>query len=93
MIRPDLILADYNLPNGLNGLQLAAKLRETLQQEIPVIVLTGDISTDTLRDIALHKCVQLSKPVKLKELTQVIQRLLPISQTAARSHARLRDRI
>jgi two-component system CheB/CheR fusion protein len=27
-VRPDLILADYNLPNGLNGLQLAAKLRE-----------------------------------------------------------------
>jgi two-component system, chemotaxis family, CheB/CheR fusion protein len=87
MIRPDLILADYNLPNGLNGLQLAAKLREKLHQEIPVIVLTGDISTDTLRDIALHKCVQLSKPVKLKELTQVIQRLLPMSQSAGRSPA------
>ena len=53
MIRPDLILADYNLPNGMNGLQLAAKLREKLHREIPVIILTGDISTDTLRDIAL----------------------------------------
>ena len=75
-IRPDLILADYNLPNGLNGLQLAAKLREKLHREIPVIILTGDISTDTLRDIARQDCVQLNKPVKLKELTQVIQRLL-----------------
>jgi len=26
-IRPDLVLADYNLPNRLNGVQLAAKLR------------------------------------------------------------------
>ena len=34
-IRPDLILADYNLPNGLNGLQLIAKLREKLQRHDP----------------------------------------------------------
>ena len=47
-IRPDLILADYNLPNGLNGLQLAAKLREKLHRQIPVIILTGDISTEHL---------------------------------------------
>ena len=63
-IRPDLVLTDYNLPNGLNGLQFAEKLREKLHAQIPVIILTGDISTETLRDIALQNCVQLSKPVK-----------------------------
>ena len=76
MIRPDLILADYNLPNGLNGIQLAAQLREKFHRTIPVIILTGDISTRTLRDIALQDCVQLNKPVKLPELTRTIQRLL-----------------
>jgi two-component system CheB/CheR fusion protein len=81
-IRPDLVLADYNLPNRLNGVQLAAKLREKLHHETPVIILTGDISTTTLRDIALHDCVQLNKPVKPTELMEVIQRLLSISQTA-----------
>ena len=50
-VRPDLILADYNLPNGMDGLQVAAKLREKLHRDIPVIILTGDISTETLRDI------------------------------------------
>jgi two-component system, chemotaxis family, CheB/CheR fusion protein len=84
-VRPDLVLADYNLPRGLNGLQLAAKLREKLHRQIPTIILTGDISTGTLRNIALQDCVQLNKPVKLKELTQVIQRLLPVSQSAARA--------
>src|SRR6185312_10688451 len=34
---PDLVIADYNLPNGLNGLQLIARLRELLHQEIPLI--------------------------------------------------------
>ena len=81
-IRPDLILADYNLPNGLNGLQVVAKLRAQLHRQIPVIVLTGDISTSTLRDIARHDCVQLNKPVRLKELTQAVQCLLPASRSA-----------
>jgi two-component system, chemotaxis family, CheB/CheR fusion protein len=78
IIRPDLILADYNLPNGMEGVQVTTQLRERLHHEIPVIILTGDISTGAMRDIALHDCVQLNKPVKARELTLVIQRLLPI---------------
>jgi two-component system CheB/CheR fusion protein len=78
-VQPDLILVDYNLPGGMNGLQVASKLRETLHRQIPFIILTGDISTDTLRDIARQDCVHLNKPVKLKELCQAIQRLLPTS--------------
>lgn len=81
-VRPDLVLADYNLPNDLNGLQFAAKLRENLHREVPVVILTGDISTATLRDIALEKCVQLNKPVKMKGLMQAIERLLPVPQAA-----------
>ncbi|HEY0282986.1 MAG TPA: chemotaxis protein CheB [Rhizomicrobium sp.] len=84
---PDLILADYNLPNGMNGLQLAAKLREKLHRRIPIIILTGDISTGTLRDIAHQDCVQLNKPVRVKELTQAIRRLLAASQPPAQARA------
>ena len=75
--RPDLILADYNLPNGMNGLQAATKLRETLRRQIPTIILTGDISTETLRAIALQQCAQLNKPVQVNTLSQMIQSLLP----------------
>ena len=84
-IRPDIILADYNLPHGMNGLNVAATIRDHLRRQIPVIILTGDISTGTLRDIALQNCVHLHKPVKLQDLTQVIQRLLPPSQSATYS--------
>ncbi|HVT27935.1 MAG TPA: response regulator, partial [Lacipirellulaceae bacterium] len=76
-----------HLPNGMNGLQISTKLREKLRCQIPVIILTGDISTGTLREIALHDCVQLNKPVKSKELTQAIQRLLQIPQSAAHPQA------
>jgi two-component system CheB/CheR fusion protein len=75
-IRPDLVLADYNLPNGMNGIQVCQKLRQELSRQIPFIILTGDISTEALRDIALHDCVQFNKPVKLRELTQAIEKLL-----------------
>ena len=86
-IRPDIVLADYNLPNGMNGLQLIAKLRERLTTAIPAIVLTGDISTDTLRLIAQENCVHLNKPVKLNDLTQNIHRLLPPAPLADLSAA------
>jgi two-component system, chemotaxis family, CheB/CheR fusion protein len=82
-IRPDLILADHDLWNDMDGLRAAAELRKKLRHDIPVIVLTGDISTRTLREIARQGCVPLSKPIKLKELTRIIQRLLPGSLAAS----------
>jgi two-component system, chemotaxis family, CheB/CheR fusion protein len=82
MVRPDLILADYNLPNGMNGTEIVTALRESLHRRVPAIILTGDISTGTLSHVALQDCVQLNKPVKLRELTSAIQRLLPLSRTA-----------
>jgi two-component system CheB/CheR fusion protein len=81
-IVPDLILSDYNLPGGMDGLHLIGKLRETLGHPVPAIVLTGDISNDTLREIERQGCTQLNKPMKLRELSQIIQRLLPRSSPA-----------
>ena len=75
--RPDLILADYNLPDAMNGLQVTYRLRAILKRQIPVIILTGDISTETLREISLQGCVQLNKPMKLAELTALIERTMP----------------
>jgi len=81
---PDLMLTDFNLPNGMNGLQTIAKLREELHRKTPVIILTGDVSTGTSREIARQDCVKLDKPVKLKELTQVIQRLVALPASVER---------
>jgi two-component system CheB/CheR fusion protein len=84
--RPNLVLADYNLPGGMNGIQVSEKLRQELNREIPFIILTGDISTEALRDIARHDCVQFNKPVTLRELTHAIEKLLakPPAAPAAR---------
>ena len=82
-VRPDLVVADYNLPNGLNGLQIVAGLRETLGHEVPAIILTGDISTDTLREIAEGGHLHLNKPVKARDLTILIRRCLAESRPPA----------
>jgi two-component system CheB/CheR fusion protein len=82
-LRPDLILADYNLPNGVTGLQAIGMIREKLHHAIPAIILTGDISADTLREVASQDCLQLNKPVKLPKLAQIVQDLLPAANSRA----------
>ncbi len=76
-VRPDLVITDYNLPGGMNGLAVAARLRDALGPLLPVIVLTGDITTESLKAIAAQHCHHLSKPVKPRDLTQAVQALLP----------------
>src|SRR5579863_401736 len=78
-LQPGLVICDFNLPNGMDGLCVAGKLRAKLRRSVPVIILTGDISTKVLRDIALHKCEYLNKPASLKELVAAMARLIPVS--------------
>ena len=82
-VRPDVIVADYNLPGGMNGLQIIEGLRELLQRDIPAVIMTGDISTVTSLSIAPTNCIQLNKPVKSDDLTSLIQRLLAAPGPAA----------
>ncbi|HXA22680.1 MAG TPA: response regulator, partial [Acetobacteraceae bacterium] len=51
-------------------------LRGTLGHDVPAVILTGDISTDTLREIAEGGHLHVNKPVKAKELMSLIQRCL-----------------
>jgi len=75
-VRPGLVLADYNLPGGMTGLQAAGWLREALPG-VPVIILTGDTSAATLHDVAQAGCGQLNKPVKPAGLLQMVLDLFP----------------
>ena len=88
---PDLVIADYNLPDGLNGLEVIAKLQETFHRDIPAIILTGDISTQTLREIARQGCAHFNKPVKAEELTRAIDRLLAKPNPVVQANTRPPD--
>jgi two-component system CheB/CheR fusion protein len=74
--KPDLIVSDFNLPKGMDGVEAIADLRGLLHRQVPAIMLTGDISTDALAHIGLQDCVHFTKPVRALELASAIERLL-----------------
>lgn len=82
--RPDLLLVDFNLPGGTNGLDLLTSLRRDLHRAVPGLLLTADISTETLRAIALRNELQLHKPVNPTTLLRTVQRLLAVPPLAVR---------
>ena len=82
-LRPAIVVTDFNLPNSLSGVDIAKRLRELLGRSLPVIIVTGDISVNTLTDIADAHCVQLNKPVKANDLIGLVR-----SQIATMRQAR-----
>lgn len=81
--RPNLIVADFNLPNGMNGVEAVAAIRGKLHRNVAAMVLTGDISSETLRAVGKADCTLLNKPVKLEELALAVQQALaPIARAA-----------
>lgn len=60
--RPDLIVCDFNLPGGMNGLETVAKARKQLRASLPAVLLTGDVSLAPDRVLSTPNCVLLKKP-------------------------------
>lgn len=77
---PELLIADYNLPGGTTGIELANQLRQRGNPSLPVIILTGDISAATRALIAKEGFVQLTKPVSREALEAKIETLLSASR-------------
>lgn len=81
---PDLVVADYNLPRGMSGLQLIERLQAGKSNPPRAIVLTGDISTASLLEIARHDCLHVNKPVTATDLLRLSRGLL---EQAARTRS------
>jgi two-component system CheB/CheR fusion protein len=75
-VRPDAVIVDYDLPRALTGLDVTTRLREAVGHDLPTLVLTGDISTQTSQEIAARGYLQGSKPVLPERLTHLVQSLL-----------------
>lgn len=65
----------------VHGVQLGTRLRKKFGYNLPTVILTGDISVDTLREISNGRFIQRSKPVRADDLRDLVQSLL--SQKAA----------
>ena len=76
-VPPDLVIADYNLPNGMNGFEVRAEVGQRLGHPVPLVVLSGDIAMTTSHAPGRHDEEHLMKPVTPKALMMAIHRLLP----------------
>jgi len=76
-IRPDILLTDYNLPDGINGLDLLGRMRALLRENLPAVILTGDITTGAMARISDGNCLRLDKPADPRSLLQAIAQLCP----------------
>ncbi|ANW03962.1 hypothetical protein LMTR13_31270 [Bradyrhizobium icense] len=73
--RPDLVLSDYNLRGTIDGVQSIKALRTALGWNVPAIVMTGDIRSETVEAIAAHHISVLIKPFLVDELLQQMKQL------------------
>ncbi|KAA0588206.1 PAS domain S-box protein (plasmid) [Azospirillum oryzae] len=69
---PDLILADYRLPEGTTGLMVMDMVRRRLSRDVPGVLLTGDTSADRLREAAGAQCALLHKPIQPARLQDTL---------------------
>ena len=72
---PDLLLLDYHLDGGHDGLQLRTQLCERIG-EVPTIVITADHSDAVRNAVRAAGCHLLHKPVKPLALKSLMNRLL-----------------
>jgi signal transduction histidine kinase len=60
---PDLLIVDYRLGNSENGIEVAQRLRQELDPEIPAILVTGSTTGDLSEQARAHRFEFLLKPV------------------------------
>ncbi|WP_245278310.1 response regulator [Methylosinus sp. PW1] len=74
--RPDMVIIDYHLPNGVVGPLVVRRLRELLNRDLPALVLSGATADEDAIRVPLQNSAQLGKPADVERLLETIQRLL-----------------
>jgi PAS domain S-box-containing protein len=70
---PDLIICDYHLRGGPNGVETIRTIRELTSRQIPALLVTGDTSRAAHALLhQLEKCRLLSKPINGEELLRLL---------------------
>jgi FixJ family two-component response regulator len=73
--RPNVIVADYNLPGGMTGPQTIRAVCGELGQQVPALVVSGDKSAATLGAIEASGFLLVTKPVRTADLMSSVDTL------------------
>jgi two-component system, sensor histidine kinase len=74
--RPDLIVCDYRLRGGENGIAVIEQLQSEYNAEIPAVLITGDTAPERLVEAQQSGLLLLHKPVANAKLRAAISHLM-----------------
>jgi CheY-like chemotaxis protein len=72
-LRPDVLLCDYNLRGSPDGIESVRQLRAALGRNVPAVVMTGDIRSETVNSISSQGVAVLIKPFVAEELLKALR--------------------
>ena len=75
-LRPDVLLSDYRLQNGDDGLGAVDELRVALNHKVPACLLSGDTDAALMMKAQASGLTLLHKPVRPAKLRNLLRRLL-----------------
>jgi two-component system, sensor histidine kinase len=75
-LRPDLIICDYRLRDGENGISAIKRLQSKYDGRVPAILITGDTASDRLQEAQESGLVLLHKPVAEIKLRATVGNLM-----------------
>jgi CheY-like chemotaxis protein len=94
-LRPDVLLCDYNLRGSSDGIETIESLRVALGSNVPAVVMTGDIRSQTMNLISAQGLTVLIKPFSADELLDALrgrEKLVTTERTSSHSVAGLPQR-
>ena len=71
-LKPDLIITDYRLRDGLTGRQALDDIRALLSTPVPAIIITGDTDPVRFKDASEASALLLHKPLSAEQLGKAI---------------------
>ena len=74
--RPDLIICDYRLRDGENGIGAIERLQSQYAEPVPAVLITGDTAPDRLREARESGLILLHKPVAEIKLRATVGNLM-----------------
>lgn len=67
-LTPAIVIADYRLSTGMNGVQTVTAIREMIGAELPCLIVTGDTAPERIREVHTSGFGILHKPMAAEEL-------------------------
>jgi CheY-like chemotaxis protein len=74
--RPDMIISDYHLQDGKNGIDAISRLRHALAAPIPAFLMSGDMDAEPLRAARANGYSLLHKPVEPMTLRATLTQIM-----------------